>query len=126
MAIPTSLRYTDSHEWVRLEDDGTAKVGITDHGQEALGDVVQLELPAVGTTVVAGSAVATIESVKAASDVHAPLSGEIIEINSDVVASPDTINTAPYESWLFRIKLEADSTPVTLKTAEEYGKNIGC
>jgi glycine cleavage system H protein len=125
MAIPSSLRYTDSHKWVRLEGDGTATVGITDHGQEALGDLVQLELPAVGTPIVAGNPVATIESVKGASDVHAPGSGEIIEINPDVVASPDTVNGAPYESWLFRIKLKAGSTLAALINAQEYGKNIG-
>lgn len=124
MTVPVNLQYTDSHEWVRLEVDGVATVGITDHAQEALGDIVQLELPIIGITVVAGTPVATIESVKAASDVHAPVSGEIVEVNSDLAASPEVINAAPYESWLFRIKLGNDDALATLVTAEEYTRAV--
>lgn len=125
MSIPAELKYTESHEWVRTEADGTVTVGITDHAQEALGDIVFLDLPAAGKTVTAGDTVAVVESVKAASDIYAPLSGEIIESNESLADSPEQVNSAPYESWLFRMKPAAGSAPDRLIDAAAYGKSIG-
>ncbi len=104
MNTPAHLKYAASHEWSRLEADGTITVGITDHAQEALGDIVFLELPAVGRVVKAKEECAVIESVKAASDIYAPVSGEIVAINQAAVDAPESINSAPYDHWLFRIK----------------------
>ena len=104
MTTPTDLRYTASHEWIRTEADGTLTIGVTDHAQEALGDVVFLELPEAGRAVTAGEAVAVIESVKAASDIYAPVAGEIIANNPDAVDAPETVNADAYAAWLFKIK----------------------
>ena len=125
MSIPADLKYTESHEWVRTEADGTLTVGITDHAQEALGDIVFVELPEAGKTVTAGDAIAVIESVKAASDIYAPVSGEIVAANDTLSASPDQVNGAPYESWLFKIKPSSDAGLDKLLDAEGYGKSIG-
>ena len=104
MTTPTDLRYTASHEWIRTEADGTLTIGVTDHAQEALGDVVFLELPEAGRAVTAGEAVAVIESVKAASDIYAPVAGEIIASNQEAVDAPEAVNGDPYGAWLFKIK----------------------
>jgi glycine cleavage system H protein len=125
MSIPAELKYTESHEWVRTEADGTLTIGITDHAQEALGDVVFVELPAVGKTVDAGDAIAVIESVKAASDIYAPVAGEIVAANDTLAATPDLVNGAPYESWLFKIKPAAGATTDRLIDATAYGTSIG-
>jgi glycine cleavage system H protein len=125
MSIPADLKYTESHEWVRTEADGTLTVGITDHAQEALGDIVFVELPAAGKAVAAGDAIAVIESVKAASDIYAPVSGEVVAANDGLAASPDQVNGAPYESWLFKIKPSSDDGLEKLLDAEGYGKSIG-
>ncbi|HKT97267.1 MAG TPA: glycine cleavage system protein GcvH [Paraburkholderia sp.] len=125
MSIPADLKYTESHEWIRTEADGTLTVGITDHAQEALGDIVFLELPDAGRAVAAGDAVAVIESVKAASDIYAPVAGEIIESNTALVDTPDQVNGAPYESWLFKIKPAADAKLDALIDAAAYEKAIG-
>ncbi len=125
MSIPADLKYTESHEWVRTEADGTLTVGITDHAQEALGDIVFLELPEAGRTVAAGDAVAVIESVKAASDIYAPVAGEIVDSNSALVDTPDQVNGAPYESWLFKIKPAAGASLDRLIDAAAYEKAIG-
>ncbi|MFM0048520.1 glycine cleavage system protein GcvH [Caballeronia grimmiae] len=125
MSIPADLKYTESHEWVRTESDGTLTVGITDHAQEALGDIVFVELPAAGKSVAAGDAIAVIESVKAASDIYAPVSGEVVAANDALTASPDQVNGAPYESWLFKIKPASDARLDKLLDAEGYGKSIG-
>ncbi|SAL02009.1 glycine cleavage system protein GcvH [Caballeronia ptereochthonis] len=125
MSIPADLKYTESHEWVRTESDGTLTVGITDHAQEALGDIVFVELPAAGKAVAAGDAIAVIESVKAASDIYAPVSGEIVEANDALSSAPDQVNGAPYESWLFKIKPSGDAGLDKLLDAEGYGKSIG-
>ncbi|HEY1609001.1 MAG TPA: glycine cleavage system protein GcvH [Paraburkholderia sp.] len=125
MSIPAELKYTESHEWVRTEADGTVTIGITDHAQEALGDIVFLDLPAAGKTVTAGDTVAVVESVKAASDIYAPLSGEIIESNESLVDSPEQVNSTPYESWLFKMKPAADSPQDRLIDAAAYEKSIG-
>ena len=103
--IPSELRYTRSHEWVRVEDDGTVTVGITDHAQEALGDIVFVEPPEVGTHFDAEDACCVVESVKAASDIYMPISGEVIDSNGILVDEPEMINNAPYEDgWIFRIR----------------------
>ncbi|PLZ01977.1 glycine cleavage system protein H [Burkholderia sp. WAC0059] len=125
MSIPADLKYTESHEWVRVEADGTLSVGITDHAQEALGDIVFLELPEAGKTVGAGDAVAVIESVKAASDIYAPVAGEIVESNASLVDAPDQVNGEPYASWLFKIKPAAGVSLDSLLDAAAYGKAIG-
>ena len=102
---PTELRYAATHEWAREEDDGSIAVGISDHAQEALGDVVYVELPEPGTMVRAGDQAGVVESVKAASDIYSPVSGEIIAVNTALDQSPEAVNADPYEDgWLFRVK----------------------
>jgi glycine cleavage system H protein len=125
MSIPADLKYTESHEWVRLESDGSVTIGITDHAQEALGDIVFLELPEAGKTVSAGDAIAVIESVKAASDIYAPLSGEIVEANTALAATPDQVNSEPYGSWLFKLKPTDAAALDKLLSAQAYGETIG-
>jgi glycine cleavage system H protein len=102
--IPADLKYTASHEWVRAEPDGTLTIGVTDHAQEALGDVVFLELPEAGRAVAAGEACAVIESVKAASDIYAPVAGEVLEANTAVADAPEAVNSDAYAAWLFKLK----------------------
>lgn len=97
--VPADLKYTDEHEWVRTEADGTLTVGITDHAQNTLGDIVFLELPEVGKTVSAGDAVGVVESVKAASDIYSPVSGEVVEVNAAIADTPDQVNSDAYASW---------------------------
>ncbi len=104
MTTPTNLKYAASHEWAKAEADGTITIGITDHAQEALGDIVFLELPAVGRVVKAGEECAVVESVKAASDIYSPVSGEVIDINQAAADAPESINADAYANWLFRIK----------------------
>ncbi|MBN3854477.1 glycine cleavage system protein GcvH [Paraburkholderia sp. Ac-20340] len=125
MSIPADLKYTESHEWVRTEADGTLTVGITDHAQQALGDIVFLELPEPGRKVHVDEAIAVIESVKAASDIYAPVAGEIVASNAELVDTPDDVNTEPYESWLFKIKPAADASLHRLIDAAAYEKAIG-
>jgi glycine cleavage system H protein len=103
--LPVELKYALSHEWARLDSDGTVVIGITDHAQAALGDVVYVELPEVGAEVDAGTEIAVIESVKAASDIYSPVSGEVTEVNLELEEEPETVNHSPYvDGWLFRIK----------------------
>ena len=103
--IPAELKYVDTHEWLRAEADGTITVGITDHAQELLGDVVYVELPEVGANLDAGAEAGVVESVKAASDVYAPIAGEIVAINQTLIDAPEKANQDPYgEAWFFRIK----------------------
>ena len=109
--IPAELRYTTSHEWVRVEADGTLTVGVTDYAQQALGDVVFLELPEAGRVVEAGESVAVIESVKAASEIYAPVAGEVIANNEEAVNAPEGVNEDAYGAWLFKIK-PADANAV--------------
>lgn len=105
MNTPENLKYAKSHEWVKDNGDGTVTVGITDHAQDALGDIVFVELPSVGTQLSAGDTFGVVESVKAASDVYAPVGGEVLEVNSVLEDSPETINDAPYEGgWLMKLK----------------------
>src|SRR5215813_5736580 len=104
MSIPADLKYTESHEWVRTESDGTLTVGITDHAQESLGDLDFLDLPKVGRKASAGEAVAEVASVKAASDIYAPVAGEVIAVNTPVVDAPETVNADAYANWLYKLK----------------------
>jgi glycine cleavage system H protein len=123
--VPNDLRYAKSHEWVRIAD-GIATVGITDHAQHELTDVVFVELPAGGRHVKAGEACAVIESVKTASDIYSPISGEIIESNADLPKNPGLVNTAPYgEGWFFKISPSAPEEINTLLTPEQYQAQIG-
>lgn len=119
--IPTDLGYRESHEWVRVVDDETAVVGISDHAQSALGDMVYIELPEPGLSYEQGDACAVVESVKAASDIYAPVSGEVIESNGALEDTPELVNTDPYgEGWLFKIRLSEPSEIEGLLKAGEY------
>ena len=102
--IPADLRYATSHEWARLESDGTVTVGVSDHAQEALGDVVYVELPEVGRQLAAGQEAGVVESVKAASDIYSPISGEVVAINDGLGDAPESVNSDPYGSWFFKLK----------------------
>jgi glycine cleavage system H protein len=124
MNIPGDLQYTASHEWVRRASDGTVTVGITDHAQSALGDLVYLELPEVGRKLAVGEACAVVESVKAASDVYAPVAGEVIAVNQDVTATPEKVNEDAYAAWFFRIRPDGGAT-AQLLDAKAYEAAIG-
>jgi glycine cleavage system H protein len=123
--IPSDLKYAKSHEWVRVAA-GVATVGITDHAQHELTDVVFVELPDVGRKVKAGETCAVVESVKTASDIYSPVSGEIIEINKAAVDNPALVNTAPYTNgWFYKIKLSDPAELTALMTPEQYGAQVG-
>jgi glycine cleavage system H protein len=124
MNIPDNLKYTAAHQWVRMEADGTATVGITDHAQEQLGDVVFVQSPETGRRVKQGENCAVVESVKAASDIPAPVSGEIVAINLAVSDAPEQINQKPYEAWLFRIRPAVPSELSALLDAAAYSKTV--
>ena len=103
--IPADLKYVDTHEWLRLEDDGTVSIGITFHAQELLGDVVYVELPKVGAVLAEGASAGVVESVKAASDVYAPIAGEVVAVNQDLEGTPELANQDPYgAAWFFKVK----------------------
>lgn len=125
MNIPANLKYTPSHEWVRTEADGTVSVGITDHAQAALGDLVYLELPEVGRKLAAAEACAVVESVKAASDVYAPIAGEVVAVNTPVTDAPEQVNQDAYAAWLFRIKPADAAGLAGLLDAKAYEATIG-
>lgn len=119
--LPVELKYASSHEWVRLEGDGTAVIGITDHAQAALGDVVYVELPEEGADIDAGAEVAVVESVKAASDIYSPVTGAVIEINPVLEEQPEAINQSPYvDGWLFRVKLSNQNELEDMLDRDEY------
>lgn len=123
--VPSELRYTKSHEWVRREDDGTVTIGITDHAQELLGDLVFVEAPEAGTSYAAGDDCAVVESVKAASDVYSPLSGEVTGANEALADSPETINSDPYgEGWIFKMSLADEGELDGLLDATAYSEQI--
>ena len=123
--VPENLKYTKSHEWVRVTE-GTATVGITDHAQAELTDVVFVELPSTGKQVKAGDSVAVVESVKTASDIYSPLSGEIVATNPNVVETPGLVNSEPYgNGWFYKIKLTDVKELDALMPAEEYSAQIG-
>ncbi|MFF3886227.1 glycine cleavage system protein GcvH [Streptomyces sp. NPDC001914] len=123
--VPKDLKYTDDHEWARFEADGTVTVGITDHAQKQLGDLVFVDLPMVGKKVEAGDAVGTIESVKVATDLFAPVSGELTVANQDVLDQPEELNDDPYGCWLFKIKPSGGDSTGDLLSAAQYTKLIG-
>ena len=123
--VPTELKYATSHEWVRSEGNGEYVVGITEHAQELLGDMVFVDLPEVGATVAAGDDCAVAESVKAASDIYAPISGEIIAVNEELDGSPEVVNSDAYgDGWLFRIKASDEAELSKLLDAAGYQKSI--
>ena len=123
--LPKNLKYVKTHEWVRLEGDGTITVGISDHAQHELGDLVFVELPDNGDELAVGDSVGVIESVKAASDVYSPVTGEVIETNDSLIDEPELINQSPYENgWLFKLKLVDKSQLDDLLTAEQYAQSI--
>ncbi len=126
MLLPDNLTYTASHEWVLLDkQQGVAAIGITAHAQEALGDIVFLELPTIGKQVTAGEAIAVIESVKAASDIYAPVSGEVVEVNEALAQAPESLGDDPYAAWLFKLKLSDVTAPDALLSAAAYREAIG-
>lgn len=123
--IPADLKYATSHEWVRNEGNGVYTVGITEHAQGLLGDMVFVELPEVGDSVVQAEECAVAESVKAASDIYAPLTGEIVAVNEDLEDAPETVNTDAFgDGWMFQIKAEDESELVGLLSAESYQDSI--
>lgn len=117
---PAELKYAESHEWVRLEADGSVTIGITDHAQEALGDLVFVELPQVGAEIVAGKELAVVESVKAAADVYAPISGKILAVNDAVTDAPESVNQDAYAAWLFKMAPSNPAELDTLLSADAY------
>ena len=120
--IPADLKYARSHEWLRQLPDGTVEVGISDHAQEALGDLVFVEVPEVGRTLAAGEAFAVVESVKAASDVYSPVAGTVLAVNAKLATAPELINQAPYgDGWLMKLK-PAAGAPMALLSAAEYAR----
>ena len=123
--IPAELRFAESHEWVRLEADGTVTVGISDHAQEALGDVVFVELTEVGKVFAAGEQSGVVESVKAASDIYAPVSGEVIAINEELGGSPELLNSDPYGAWIFKLKPSDKAELDKLLDAAGYKAALG-
>jgi len=123
--VPTELKYAKSHEWLRVAG-GTGTVGITDHAQQELTDIVFVELPAVGRKIQAGEACAVVESVKTASDIYSPVSGEVLEVNPAAVANPELVNEDPYgAAWFFKIRLADPTELEALLDAGQYGRQIG-
>jgi glycine cleavage system H protein len=124
MSIPAELKYTESHEWVRREADGNLTVGITEFAQESLGDMVFVELPEVGRSLAKGEACAVVESVKAASDVYAPVAGEVVAVNSALTEKPELINTSAFEAWMFKLKPANAADAEGLLDAAAYQANV--
>ena len=124
-SVPTDLKYTESHEWISVEADGTARIGITDHAQEQLGDLVFVELPAQGDHLDQGDSCAVVESVKAASDIYAPITGEVVAVNESLEDDPGSVNSDPYgDGWLFAINLEDVGELEGLMDAEAYEESL--
>ena len=120
-SIPANLRYNESHEWVLDNGDGTVTIGITDHAQEALGDVVFVELPEEGRALTKGEEFSVVESVKAASDLYAPLAGEVIAVNEELEDAPETINESPYENgWIIKVRVDDAGAVAALLDADAY------
>ncbi len=123
--IPSELKYSKEHEWIRLDEEGVAIVGITDHAQELLGDMVYVELPEVSDSVAIGDETGVVESVKAASDIYAPISGKIVEVNEELADTPENVNSEPYESgWLYKMSIANEADLDDLLTADEYAELI--
>ena len=125
MNTPAELKYTLTHEWIRSEPDGTLAIGITDHAQESLGDLVFIELPQKGRRVTASEACGVVESVKAASDIYAPVAGEILEVNAALVDAPEKANADAYASWLFKLKPDNAADVARLLDAAAYVAAVG-
>uniref|UniRef100_UPI003C7C32E5 glycine cleavage system protein GcvH n=1 Tax=Pseudomonas veronii TaxID=76761 RepID=UPI003C7C32E5 len=123
--IPAGLRYAESHEWARLEADGTVTVGISDHAQEALGDVVFVDLAEIGKAFAAGQEAGVVESVKAASDIYSPVAGEVIAVNEELSGSPELLNSDPYGAWIFKLKPNNPADLEKLLDAAGYKAAIG-
>jgi len=124
--VPAGLRYAKSHEWLKLESDGTAIVGITDYAQNSLGDITYVQVPKVGATLKAGETFGVVESVKAASDLYAPVAGTVLAVNEALGNAPETVNTAPYEGgWMLKLKLANPADAAALLDATAYGKLLG-
>ncbi|MEE5116105.1 glycine cleavage system protein GcvH [Pseudomonas alliivorans] len=119
--IPAELRFAESHEWARLEADGTVTVGISDHAQDALGDVVFVELPEIGKTFAAGDAASVVESVKAASDIYAPVAGKVTAVNEGLKDAPEGLNSEPYSAWIFKLKPDDDAAGDLAKLLDAAG-----
>ena len=122
MKLPQDLRYTASHEWVRKESDGSVSIGITDHAQEQLGDIVFVEAPQPGRKVKAAESIGVVESVKAASDIYAPIAGEVVAANAELAAAPEKVNEDAFAAWMFRIKPDNPSDLDKLLDAAAYEK----
>ena len=125
MNVPAELKYTTSHEWVRVEADGTIAVGITEFAQDALGDIVFVDLPKIGQTLTAGKDCAVVESVKAAGDIYAPVSGEVVAVNDAVTDAPESINADAFSAWMLKLKPANPADVDGLLSAADYAKNIG-
>ena len=119
MAYSADFKYTKEHEWIKV-DGGTGTIGITDHAQQALGDIVFVELPKPGTTITAGQSFGTVESVKAVSDLYAPVSGEITEVNGDLATSPEKVNSEPHQAWMVKVKLSNPGEAAALMDSGAY------
>jgi len=125
-SVPSDLRYAKSHEWLKPAGDGTAIVGITDYAQASLGDITYVQLPKLGAVLKAGEVFGVVESVKAASDLYAPVSGTVIEVNSTLDSVPETVNQIPYEGgWMLKLKLADPASPATMLDAAAYTKLLG-
>ena len=121
--IPDDLKYASTHEWISVDEGSLVTVGISDHAQEALGDIVFVELPEAGTSVNSKEEVAVVESVKAASDIYSPLTGEVVEVNESLLDSPETVNASPYElGWFFKIRMENEAELDDLMNSESYSE----
>jgi len=125
MDLPAGLKFTPSHEWIRTEADGTLTIGITDHAQAALGDLVYIELPDVGRMLSKGEATAVVESVKAASDVYAPVSGEVVAVNDELSGAPESVNADAWGAWLFKLKPSNVGDVASLLDADGYRASVG-
>ncbi len=124
--VPADLRYAKSHEWLKVAADGTALVGITDYAQNSLGDITFIQLPKVGAALKAGETFGVVESVKAASDVYAPVAGTVLEVNKALDANPEKVNASPYaEGWMLKLKLASPADGGALMSADDYTKSIG-
>lgn len=124
--IPADLRFAKSHEWLRLESDGTATIGITDYAQNSLGDITYVQVPKVGATFKAGETFGVVESVKAASDLYAPVAGTVVAVNAALDGAPETVNRAPYaDGWMIRVKLSDATAAATLLDAAAYSQLVG-
>jgi len=124
VSIPADLKYTQSHEWARLEADGTISIGITHHAQDRLGDLVYVEAPKLGQTIAQGKECGVVESVKAAADLYAPISGEVVAVNDALSSSPEQVNQDAYAAWMFRIKPSNRTELDTLLDATAYAKVV--